>query len=56
VGVAEDAEDGLENGAREERNAEQNSDLAVGERELVADQRPCGIADAPGELVQELDR
>jgi hypothetical protein len=56
AGIAEDAEDGLENRAGEERNAEQNPDLGVREREFLANQRPRGIAGAPGELVQQLDR
>lgn len=55
AGVAENAEDGFENRAGDERNAEQDADLRVRERQLLANQRPRRIADAPGELVQQLD-
>jgi hypothetical protein len=55
AGIAEDAEDRLQDGTREERNAQQHADLRVRERQLLANERPGRVAGAPGELVQQLD-
>jgi hypothetical protein len=53
--VAEDPDRGLDEGARELRQRQQQADLRVGEAEVVADQRQGRFARAEDELVEELD-
>jgi hypothetical protein len=48
----EQAEDRLESQRDDTRDREQQADLGIGQPELVADQRPGGLARAEDELVE----
>jgi len=55
-GDRDDAENGLDRERDEARDGEEEPDLGVREREVVANRRPRGLAGAEDQLVQELDR
>lgn len=54
--VREEPQERLDERARDPGDREQEPDLQVRERELLAYQRPGGLADTEDQLVQELDR
>jgi hypothetical protein len=55
-GGRDDPQDGLDGQRGDAGDREQQPDLGVGQRQLVADQRPGGLAGAEDELVEQLDR
>jgi hypothetical protein len=54
--VAEDADQRIERAPDEARNREHETDLRIAQRQVVANEWPCGRARTPDELVEELDR
>ena len=54
-GHGEDAEHRLDDGRDDRGDGEQEPDLGVRQRQVVADQRPRGLAGTEDELVEELD-
>src|SRR5690606_19780685 len=54
--VAQHAEHRFHCAAEQARDAEQQPDLGVGQREIAADVRPRGLARAEDQLIQKLDQ